>query len=134
MKLSYRGNTYEYSQPTLEVTEGEILGRYRGAYWRCRTLAELPIATESHVLQYRGVSYASNPTTGIRPVEVAQNWRPRAVAQSSKPSVDTASNELARIHRLNLQQRLERRLQAARERGDTALVSLLEAERKTLAL
>jgi len=134
MKLSYRGKAYEYNQPTLEVTEGEILGRYRGSFWRCHTLSELPVPQASHNLKYRGVDYASNPTIGISPRSYTYTVtvRPNNVVKQSQAA--PAANELAKIHRMNLQERLERRLKAARERGDVALINLLEAERNELAL
>ncbi len=34
MKLSYRGVSYEIEPSTLEVTEGEVGGLYRGQAWR----------------------------------------------------------------------------------------------------
>lgn len=34
MKLSYRGVSYEAEPTTLEVTEGEIRGMYRGPAWK----------------------------------------------------------------------------------------------------
>jgi hypothetical protein len=137
MKLSYRGVTYEYNQPTLEVTEGEILGHYRGVHWRCRTVIDVPASPASHVLKYRGVEYLSNSDldTDVYPVNAVQDWHPRvAFSQVAKLRAKTASRKLADTHRSNLQNRLEQRLKAARDRGDNTLLSLLEAERKELSL
>lgn len=135
MKLSYRGTTYEYNQPTLEITQGEIIGLYRGAHWRCSTVAELPFAQVSHDLKYRGVAYTSNPTSDVCPANVVKGWQQKAaISQAAKVTLKVAGNELAKTHLNNLQHRLERRLAAARDRGDSNLLSILEAERKELSL
>lgn len=121
MRLSYRGAQYESNQPTLEVTEGEILGKYRGVSWRCRTLQEAPIPSSDVALKYRGVAYT---------------WGQAVATQRKSVTIPTALpvlKEISRIHRSNLERNLERRLQIAREQGNQVLVGLLEAERKQLA-
>jgi hypothetical protein len=58
MKLSYRGVSYEAEPDTLEVTEGEIGGLYRGRAWRVHN--HQPIRRRylaSLELIYRGVGY-----------------------------------------------------------------------------
>lgn len=130
MKLSYRGASYEYNQPTLEMSEGEILGRYRGAAWRCQTLKEMPISQPSPTLKYRGVAYTPNQTSGVRPAPVAQTELARCrVPGTTGP----AFKEVSRLHRANLERNLERRLQVAKQQGNQFLVDLLEAERSQLA-
>ncbi len=58
MKLSYRGATYETEPSTLEVTEGEIGGMYRGKPWKTHNYKQnrrryfVP-----HNLTYRGSAY-----------------------------------------------------------------------------
>jgi hypothetical protein len=44
------------------------------------------------------------------------------------------AKEIARVHHANLRRNLERRLHAARQRGDLALIKMLEAESRELAL
>ncbi len=62
MKLKYRGVTYEYNPPTVETTEGEVGGKYRGLDWRFRNLKKPPILQPSVNLTYRGVAYNNHPT------------------------------------------------------------------------
>jgi hypothetical protein len=58
MKLSYRGVNYEAEPTTLEVTEGEIGGMYRGHAWKTHhpklTRRGSMAAVE---LSYRGIAY-----------------------------------------------------------------------------
>lgn len=42
------------------------------------------------------------------------------------------STEISNIHRANLQKNLQRRMEAARARGDESLLKMLEAEAKYL--
>jgi hypothetical protein len=131
MKLSYRGVNYEYQPLTLEVTEGEILGKYRGVNWRCHTLNEIPIPQPDRVLKYRGVAYHPNQDVEACQTAIAQSSRPRAIKTATASEVVTRK-ALEEVHRENLRRNLERRLQAARERGDQNLVNLLEAESRQL--
>jgi hypothetical protein len=58
MKLSYCGISYKAEPLTLEVTEGEIYGIYRGQHWRVHKptlLRRRYIA--SLELSYRGSAY-----------------------------------------------------------------------------
>lgn len=57
MKLSYRGIKYEYVPPTTEVTEGEVMGKYRGQVWHNHVAAKAPASHPTYHLRYRGVSY-----------------------------------------------------------------------------
>lgn len=132
MKLSYRGVNYEYTPPTLEVTEGEILGKYRGVGWHCHTLKEIPVPQPNMALTYRGVNYETNPSAGA-----CRNLSSRStVFAGGRTSVSSRSVAVRKaiedVHRANLQRNLERRLQTAKARGDEQLVSLLEAESKQL--
>lgn len=130
MKLSYRGANYEYNQPSLEVTEGEILGHYRGVNWRCHTLREMPIPQPGQPLHYRGMAYRSGEQSELCPVEVAQS----AIVRSQIPCTTAPfRHEVSRVHRANLERNLEYRLQIAKQTGNQALVDLLEAERRQLA-
>ncbi len=40
MKFGYRGIAYEKQIPSLEITEQEIIGKYRGTPWHSRRLTE----------------------------------------------------------------------------------------------
>lgn len=127
MKLSYRGVAYENNQANLEVAEGEILGKYRGANWRCHTVQEMPVPQPSQTLRYRGSTYRHLG----EPVMLRQT---PGTHNSSTLTTASLFGEIGRIHNSNLRQNLEHRLQVARARGDHQLVSLLEAESRQLAL
>ncbi|WP_421658783.1 DUF4278 domain-containing protein [Leptothermofonsia sp. ETS-13] len=131
MKLSYRGVNYEYQPLTLEVTENEILGKYRGVNWRCHTLNEMPVPQADRVLKYRGVAYHTNRNVETCQADSTQSARPRAIKPVAASAVVTRK-AIEETHRENLRRNLERRLQAARERGDQNLVNLLEAESRQL--
>jgi len=132
MKLSYRGATYEGIQPTLEVTEGEILGKYRGASWRGHIYKEMPVPQSGLHLSYRGVAYTTGQVNAQTEAQPVQPVTAKAGRSHSMPVMFKASKEIALVHRANLQRNLEHRLQIARERGDQRLVQLLEAESRQL--
>jgi hypothetical protein len=69
MKLTYRGVSYEYTPPTIETTEGELAGKYRGLDWRFCNLKKAPVQQATVELMYRGVAYGSAeqaPTVPVR--------------------------------------------------------------------
>ena len=65
MKCCYRGIAYEKQIPSLEITEKEIIGKYRGTYWHSRRLTKAD--PERHIverlsLKYRGRNYQAAKT------------------------------------------------------------------------
>ena len=63
MKLCYRGVPYEKPILSLEITDGEIVGKYRGVSWQARHLKEpcLSLHSFSSCLgKYRGAAYFPN--------------------------------------------------------------------------
>ncbi|MGA7934741.1 MAG: DUF4278 domain-containing protein [Kovacikia sp.] len=132
MKLSYRGVSYESNPLTLEVTESEILGKYRGANWHCHTLKELPIPQPNRTLTYRGVLYNTNQTEEQNQTDLASGNTTRSARSGAIPKVFPIRKQTEQVHRTNLLRNLERRLQVAKEHGDQNLINLLEAESKQL--
>ncbi|MEB3828841.1 DUF4278 domain-containing protein [Phormidium sp. CCY1219] len=59
MKLSYRGTTYEYTPPTVEVTEVELGGKYRGLDWKFCNTQKQPVHQTTVELKYRGAPVAN---------------------------------------------------------------------------
>ena len=58
MKLSFHGASYEYDPTEVEVTEGEVGGRYRGLPWKVHCCKQKYNRKYSSVeLVYRGVHY-----------------------------------------------------------------------------
>lgn len=56
VKLSYRGIDYEPNSPTVEVTEDEIIGKYRGQVCKCPKVKDAIGLEPVSGLKYRGVS------------------------------------------------------------------------------
>ncbi|HEY9849968.1 MAG TPA: DUF4278 domain-containing protein [Leptolyngbyaceae cyanobacterium] len=65
MKLNYRGVSYEYNQPEIEVTEEQVAGKYRGLDWRFRNLKKAPVVPQTVNLKYRGVAYQTGGTPEV---------------------------------------------------------------------
>ncbi len=56
MTLSYRGINYDYSPADVEVTEGELAGKYRGLDWKFCNQKKAPVQQATVELKYRGVA------------------------------------------------------------------------------
>lgn len=155
MKLSYRGATYDYNPPSLEVPEAEILSQRQYASRNCHTLREHTIPNPNLPLTYRGVTYTrgqiaaaerslghSNVTLTYRGASyrthAAHATVPVAVARAERsvviPDRVPVLKEVGKIHQANLRRNLERRLKVAKSEGNFSLVTLLEAEFRQLAL
>ena len=143
MRLSYRGASYEYTPPTLEVTESEILGKYRGQPWKRQTLQAVPEQPVQE-LKYRNVAYVTDRAGKVR--TIAQSTSLPVVEPVVRPVTNqplrpiSAVNvfrrnrtDWAEVHRHNLMQNLEHRIQVAKARGDQNLVNQLETEMRHLA-
>lgn len=60
MKLTYRGISYDYTPPTVELTPSDEVGKFRGLDIRFRTLKKRPVQQPTLDLVYRGVAYGAN--------------------------------------------------------------------------
>lgn len=81
IKLIYRGVSYDYNPPTVQVAEGEVGGKYRGSSWRVHTLKE-PLRLKNKAnLSYRGVKYSRKfpPIKPTQESEVRQPIKPEIV-------------------------------------------------------
>ncbi len=58
IKLIYRGVSYEYNPPNVQVAEGEIGGKYRGSAWRFHLVKKSLIQITQQSLNYRGTKYS----------------------------------------------------------------------------
>ncbi|MBV5257733.1 DUF4278 domain-containing protein [Synechococcus moorigangaii CMS01] len=135
MKLTYRGVSYDYRPATLEVTEGDIVGRYRGQAIRRHCVAQAVERpdVESVLLHYRGGSYAI-----VQPVvTLAAQGQQEAAAASCPvqvPQLSKVMGQSARhVHLENMRRSLERRLQMAQAKGDEHLIRLLQQESQNLS-
>ncbi len=121
MQLSYRGNRYNHEPSAIPMEEGDVTGKYRGQAWRMHYPRHINTVQPVANLKYRGVSYR---TTNVGGVETTS--RPTSSADLSA--------EWASIHQTNLLKNLERRLMAAKTKGDRDLIDLLERECNELGL
>lgn len=145
MKLFYRGNSYEYNPDRATAGNTGRPGRqpqpsqapytliYRGITLRVDPKAAsvpVPMLPTTYDLIYRGTTYhvrrdAQGGVTAVtQPVGATQA---RTAVPSSLPK-----HYVRKVHRANLLDNLQHRLQAARARGDQKLIELLEAERQQI--
>ncbi|ANV85459.1 hypothetical protein AWQ21_00700 [Picosynechococcus sp. PCC 7003] len=135
MKLTYRGVSYDSLPATLEVTEGDILGRYRGQVVRrhCVTQTVDRPDVESVLLHYRGGTYAIQQpvvkATAQQQQEAAAAACPVRVPQLSK----LMGQDARRVHLENMRRSLERRIRTAQAQGDEQLITLLQQESHALS-
>ena len=54
MSLIYRGVKYEPTQNSVEMSEGQVIGRYRGVEFKRRIPKHLPMKHQAYGLKYRG--------------------------------------------------------------------------------
>lgn len=149
MKLTYRGITYDYPlQPDLDEVghQKPYVLTYRGLTYvvdpNARPIEDsLPV---TYRLTYRGLSYdvvRNVPIVTPEPVPAAAKATTastQAIAPLAKARPETVPSTLprsyiGRIHKANLLQNVQRRLNVARERGDQELVRMLEAELRQIA-
>ena len=141
MKLIYRGNIYEYDRD--QANPGNAGRPVRPAHasqapytlvYRGLTLQVDPQAMPqesarpmTYDLLYRGTAYHVSRDGS----SVNMTTQPAATMRSRRASSPQA---LDKIHQANLLNNLQRRLQAAQERGDQTLIELLEAERRQIGI
>lgn len=128
MKLSYRGVPYEYTPPSLEMSESEILATYRGQSYPLRYPRHMITGQPVADLTYRGVPYRSTANGGVETIE--RPSRQRLVPSLSMD--DLEFSRLNQVHQENLCKRLSARMASARDRGDDKLLQLLEQESQQL--
>ena len=67
-KLFYRGANYEVNPPTVELSEEELVGKYRGQVWKTRKLKNAIPGTTG--LKYRGATVkAEQYGTSVEEIE-----------------------------------------------------------------
>ncbi len=125
--LCYRGIRYDRPELNLEMTESDILARYRGNAYHVRYPKHVDIPQPTALCKYRGIAYRALADGSIAHVPTASGNALIPVA------VTVAQDELHRTHAKNLCSRLNERLAAATAHGDEQLVALLERESQDLA-
>ncbi len=138
MKLCYRGIEYDYTPPSLEMKDSEILGCYRGRPLHFSYVSHMPIPQPVANLTYRGVAYTTTAAGYVQPT--APTAEPRHSVFQTIQSVDNSGMQARRhllqeasiAHRTNIQRSLEHRLAVAKAQGNDTLVQQLEAEKNQL--
>lgn len=113
MRHSRFAQSYQYSAPSIEVTEVEMHDRRVPKGWTCQTIAEMniPRADWSEALRTRST---------VQPLQ--------APVKSRQLSLVRRSHAVSDAHRVTIHRNVARRMEAAKERGDEKLLRALEAE------
>lgn len=132
MKLCYRGVSYDYTPPILEVTESEMLGQYRGRSLNFSYVKHVPFPQSEANLKYRGATYH---TTRYGEIEAVVQVRQSPQEVQFQPVFDSMAaarrsllQEAAEMHQANIKRSLERRMQVAQAKGDERLLRQLQDE------
>lgn len=134
MKLCYRGVDYDYTPPTLEVTESELMGCYRGRLHHFSYVRHMPCPQPISAMQFRGHAYQTKAEGGFEslatlPPVVTVPATPSPMVQARRQLL----KEATRIHQENIRRSLDRRMAVAAAQGNRSLLSQLEAEKHLLA-
>ncbi|NEP17508.1 MAG: DUF4278 domain-containing protein [Leptolyngbya sp. SIO4C1] len=140
MKLKYRGVEYDYNPPMLEVTESDILGKYRGRPHHYSYVRHIPFPQPVTELKYRGVAYQTNRTGQIEPVRQPARESVFASLQSRLHALNPIAaerrqliREAAQAHQDSIKRSLEHRIEVARAQGNAGLLKQLEDEMSQMA-
>lgn len=146
MKLTYRGISYDYNPPMLEVTESDIAMQYRGQSAAYTYVQHVPIPQPAERMTYRGVAYQTTRRGQVLPADVQlagngqlthrvglgnrlSNLRDKLMGTS--PAAQ-ARRELLQVssqqHRESMTRSLQHRINVAKEQGNAVLVQQLESE------
>ncbi len=132
MKLTYRGTSYESDIPNIDVTEGEIGGKYRGQNWKYNYPRHIPISGPPQHLKYRGVAF-TKPEINTAPALAIDSMTEKIGRRQPKfAESPTTKKNIGPIHQAKLCRILDRRKQAARLQGDRQLLEQLENESQYL--
>ncbi|MCM1984206.1 DUF4278 domain-containing protein [Lyngbya confervoides] len=96
MKLTYRGVTYDYNPPVVEMEPSKIQGKYRGLEWRFRNPKRVPVLQPTLDLKYRGVSYRTGTPA---PVAERSHVQPAPVQTTGVSVNDLARSLLVKHHK-----------------------------------
>ncbi|QDZ41065.1 DUF4278 domain-containing protein [Euhalothece natronophila Z-M001] len=135
MRLTYRGIQYDSESNPLEVTEGEIAGKYRGQPWHYHYPRHIPQLQPKLLLNYRGVSYSKRPVIKCSPSPEMNIPAVNANGELPTPkhfSSRKPENSAEQAHLENIRRNLERRISVAKEKGNEELVSILKQEYQTI--
>lgn len=139
MRLSYRGVSYEYNPVTTDSVESTVTGQYRGRHFNFAYPRHIPVPQPVANLNYRGVPYRTTATgkiEAIAPTPKASSPATRMTGRHTWAGNQTRiaiMDEVARIHRQNIEMLLQHRIEVARAKGDQTLLQQLENEMRQTA-
>ncbi|MEM7795115.1 MAG: DUF4278 domain-containing protein [Cyanobacteria bacterium P01_C01_bin.118] len=140
MKLTYRGVEYDHNPPMLEVSESDILCKYRGRTHRYAYVRHIPFPQNQATLTYRGAAYQTDRHGQRQAVHQAETKSMFSAFQRKlaelTPLMDERRQllrESARSHSESIQRSLEHRISVAREQGNINLLQQLEDEMRQMA-
>lgn len=133
MQLFYRGSHYDLNLSSTDMVDSGAKGIYRGQAFPITYPRHIP-TQPSYELKYRGAAYRTTATGNAEPI-LRRSVAAVPIAKLSAPSTYLSGQtcrvqtpDLEKMHRLNIQQRLQHRIEVAKARGDQALLGLLESE------
>ncbi|KJH70680.1 DUF4278 domain-containing protein [Aliterella atlantica] len=132
MKLTYRGVAYEANNPVLELTQGEVSGKYRGAHWKPKYVKHIPVPPLAVELKYRGNSYSLGDPIDVEANLLPKRFKVQITQEQVQAPIQLPAHEVTSTHLANIRNNLERRLQVAIEKGDEDLIRLLQIEAREL--
>lgn len=133
MKLSYRGNPYEYEPAALDIAEGNQVGKYRGQEHKFCYPRHIPVPQAPLDLKYRGIAYSTHQTDEPEYLDIKTRLNQTFAKSPSEPLTrHQRFVEAAQRHRANILRRLDHRIQVAKARGDSDLLEQLELEKSQL--
>lgn len=137
MKLCYRGVSYDYTPPMLEVSESEILGQYRGRSLKFSYVKHVPFPQPKADLAFRGALYRTDTYGRVESASNTQNAVHRSKFTPVFDSMAAARRQLlqesAAVHQESIRRSLEHRLEVAQTQGDEELMHQLEDELHQIA-
>ncbi len=140
MRLTYRGLPYNHESAVVDEVETQLRGRYRGQSYALTYPRHIPVPQPALDLQYRGIAYRTKTNGEIEsrePVTAKTSAMAPTLSNSSRNDRSTGTRptgkralmlEMGRVHRENLQHRLQHRLEVAKAQGNSSLVAQLESE------
>ena len=129
MKMKYRGNDYRSETSVMEMTESDIIGKYRGLECGYKLPKHIPQLRPKLGLTYRGITYNTCPNTVA--ICTTNQTPVKEIAPHSR--IPNHQN-LGDIHLQNLKLNLERRIRVAQENQNDYLLEMLRKESLQLTI
>lgn len=117
MKLTYRGTTYDYNPPVVELSDSSSVGKYRGLDVRFRNPKKAPVLQTTLDLKYRNALYTSVQPAAAGAIAPQVEATPAPVVEAVANAVLDVQDR-ARTLMMNHHRSIKRRQQAMLSRLD----------------